>query len=304
MLGRFVQPDTIVPEPGNPQDLNRYTYAGNNPLIYTDPSGHCPWCITIGAGALIGGGISYGTQVAANISQNGLNVQAFTDENWASVGAGAVAGAVGGAPLGVGTGAMWTGGGGTGGSGDGGGGAAREWAGGVGAVLSGAAITAGLGDPTDIARHAVIGGGLAGAGRVASNLLLSSKTALASHYGDQLPLRVRAAFSGWQAESAEFSGGAKLYRVHNAIQTGQEPYGHWWLLESPSSEIQFRIDYAVSPEWNVAQQMSILRIPEGSSLSGWEGRAAYQGGLYVGGGRQVYLPEIPRHWITTGPVPW
>ncbi|RMD62917.1 hypothetical protein D6833_06265, partial [Candidatus Parcubacteria bacterium] len=24
-LGRFIQPDTIVPEPGNPQDLNRYT---------------------------------------------------------------------------------------------------------------------------------------------------------------------------------------------------------------------------------------------------------------------------------------
>ena len=31
-LGRFVQADTIVPEPGNPQALNRYAYMLNNPL--------------------------------------------------------------------------------------------------------------------------------------------------------------------------------------------------------------------------------------------------------------------------------
>ncbi len=38
-LARFTQPDTIVPDPGDPQSLNRYSYAGNNPLRYTDPSG-------------------------------------------------------------------------------------------------------------------------------------------------------------------------------------------------------------------------------------------------------------------------
>ena len=27
--GRFTQADTIVPEPGNPQALNRYSYVGN-----------------------------------------------------------------------------------------------------------------------------------------------------------------------------------------------------------------------------------------------------------------------------------
>ena len=30
----------MVPEPFNPQSLNRYSYCLNNPLIYTDPSGH------------------------------------------------------------------------------------------------------------------------------------------------------------------------------------------------------------------------------------------------------------------------
>ena len=41
VLGRFIQPDTIVPDPGDPQALNRYSYVGNNPVRYTDPSGHC-----------------------------------------------------------------------------------------------------------------------------------------------------------------------------------------------------------------------------------------------------------------------
>jgi RHS repeat-associated protein len=39
-LGRFISPDTIVPQPGNPQDLNRFSYTRNNPLKYVDPSGH------------------------------------------------------------------------------------------------------------------------------------------------------------------------------------------------------------------------------------------------------------------------
>ncbi len=39
-LGRFIQPDTIVPQPGNPQALNRYSYVLNNPLRYTDPTGY------------------------------------------------------------------------------------------------------------------------------------------------------------------------------------------------------------------------------------------------------------------------
>jgi RHS repeat-associated protein len=39
-IGRFISADTIVPNPANPQTLNRYAYCLNNPLKYTDPSGH------------------------------------------------------------------------------------------------------------------------------------------------------------------------------------------------------------------------------------------------------------------------
>ena len=31
----------MVPDFGNPQALNRYAYALNNPVVYNDPSGHC-----------------------------------------------------------------------------------------------------------------------------------------------------------------------------------------------------------------------------------------------------------------------
>jgi RHS repeat-associated protein len=40
VLGRFISPDGIVQAPDNPQTLNRYSYAVNNPLVYTDPSGN------------------------------------------------------------------------------------------------------------------------------------------------------------------------------------------------------------------------------------------------------------------------
>ncbi|HDD23913.1 MAG TPA: hypothetical protein ENF52_00550, partial [Chloroflexi bacterium] len=38
-LGRFIQPDALVQKLDDPQALNRYSYARNNPLLLTDPSG-------------------------------------------------------------------------------------------------------------------------------------------------------------------------------------------------------------------------------------------------------------------------
>ncbi|PID86971.1 MAG: hypothetical protein CSB13_01705 [Chloroflexi bacterium] len=40
-LNRFLSADTIVPDPTNPQQYNRYSYTLNNPINLIDPSGHC-----------------------------------------------------------------------------------------------------------------------------------------------------------------------------------------------------------------------------------------------------------------------
>jgi RHS repeat-associated protein len=83
-IGRFIQPDAVVPDPASSQALNRYAYVTNNPLRYTDPTGRFPFLpILLGAafgafashvqggnpwvGALIGGisgGVGAGVSAA------------------------------------------------------------------------------------------------------------------------------------------------------------------------------------------------------------------------------------------------
>ena len=43
VLGRFIQPDTMIANAFNPQAYDRYGYALDNPLLYVDPTGHAPW---------------------------------------------------------------------------------------------------------------------------------------------------------------------------------------------------------------------------------------------------------------------
>ena len=41
-LNHFIQPDSLIPDPSNPQAWNRFSYVGDNPVGYSDPSGHKP----------------------------------------------------------------------------------------------------------------------------------------------------------------------------------------------------------------------------------------------------------------------
>ena len=58
VVGRFISPNTFVQNPGDPQSLNRYAYCRNNPLLYTDPTGHffgLDFLFAMAAGSLFGG---------------------------------------------------------------------------------------------------------------------------------------------------------------------------------------------------------------------------------------------------------
>ena len=50
VVGRFLSADTVVPEPGRPQSLNRFAYTYNNPLKFIDPTGHDVGCAGQDAG--------------------------------------------------------------------------------------------------------------------------------------------------------------------------------------------------------------------------------------------------------------
>ena len=39
-LGRFIQADTMIPDPGSSTAYDRYAYVQNNPINFSDPSGH------------------------------------------------------------------------------------------------------------------------------------------------------------------------------------------------------------------------------------------------------------------------
>ena len=54
VIGRFLSPDIVMQTSGSLQGLNKYSYANNNPLVFTDPDGNFPWLI-VGIGTAIGG---------------------------------------------------------------------------------------------------------------------------------------------------------------------------------------------------------------------------------------------------------
>ena len=101
-IGRFITADTIVQSPYDPQSLNRYSYCHNNPINYTDPTGHSWkkfWGSIVGAVAgivgtiLTGGNMMVGFQIFNffNSLQGAVN-----SGNWGGFAGGLAGGILGG----------------------------------------------------------------------------------------------------------------------------------------------------------------------------------------------------------------
>ncbi len=95
-LGRFQQPDTVIPGTENPQAWNRYSYTYNNPIRYNDSDGHCPICATAVIGAAIGAAVG---AVAYTMNNQGESFDA--GEFWTTVAVGALAGGLIGSGIGI-----------------------------------------------------------------------------------------------------------------------------------------------------------------------------------------------------------
>jgi|WetSurMetagenome_2_1015567.scaffolds.fasta_scaffold134917_2 hypothetical protein len=66
---RFIQPDPIVQQVYNPQNLNRYAYVVDNPYKYVDPNGK--WAVSVGGEGSYGLGLGAGGGVGIAFGYSG-----------------------------------------------------------------------------------------------------------------------------------------------------------------------------------------------------------------------------------------
>jgi RHS repeat-associated protein len=281
-LGRFTQEDSAR------DGLNWYTYCGNDPIGYVDPSGH--W-INIAGGGLIGGTIGFGINVFSQLAGNGWNFNAINMRSaWSAFGAGAITGAMAGATLG----------------------ASLLGSAALAAVTSGALIS-GMG----YASYNVFNGSRGTLGGLGGSMAFGGLTSGAMyglsnigtrpiipdvHYNplNQGPLPVENANS---FRSSTYIGSVSqhskvLYRSYGGVA---DELGSYWTDVKPLGPTQAMLDGAILPKWgNPATNISAIRMPPG--VPHYHGIAGPQGNM-VGGGNQVYFHnyQVPKSWLIKNP---
>jgi RHS repeat-associated protein len=92
LTGRMMAPDNFV-QSSLSQNLNRYSYCLNNPLVYTDPSGELAWFVPVIVGAVAG---SYIGGAVTSDNWNPISKQYWQD-GWEGAIVGGLLGATAGA---------------------------------------------------------------------------------------------------------------------------------------------------------------------------------------------------------------
>jgi hypothetical protein len=269
-----VQPDTVVPEPGNPQDFNRYTYVRNNPLRYTDPTGHYilledDFGVRVtqrGVIQVVHGGSHFANRVEVALANAILSGET---RHLAAIPADAPAWAVQRSLARV---------------------AAELGYGGSGVVIGDLLL-----DPLLVA----------GVGIAVGKGVENAVGAVSASWLDLVPPRYRAsvaqAFEG-TPEVVTLSEDLIVYRHWGgkAPETGSP-----WFSPKPYARPGNARRYLALPNRNTAENVSAFRIPAGTTII--RGKVASQvqdirfGPYAVGGGIQIYVPN-PEDAILIGPV--
>jgi len=153
------------------------------------------------------------------------------------------------------------------------------------AVLLGAGIS--LLEPTPIGEAAMAS---AVAGFLGRRALTS--TVYSPVNPGPLSAGIASTFRGASYREVTYDQVTTLYRVYGG-KSGQ--LGSFWTATAPTGALRSRIDLALNPQWgNTANQVVRIDVPAGVKM--YEGYAASQGGL-VGGGTQVFMPQVNPLWI-------
>ncbi|HRN55944.1 MAG TPA: RHS repeat-associated core domain-containing protein, partial [Agriterribacter sp.] len=95
LVGRMISPDNFVEDPLYSDRFNRFAYANNNPLIYSDPDGNHPVIVGLIIGAIIG---AYTGGVIANSGEYNLFKWDYrSGQTWGYMLGGAIVGGISGA---------------------------------------------------------------------------------------------------------------------------------------------------------------------------------------------------------------
>jgi len=268
-----------VPEPGNPQALNRYSYVLNNPLRYNDPSGHC-W----GAFSFVRQLPGYST-TCNNLDMAVTILKSDQASLSQKAAAGAYVAAESGAHLMLAAGAAML---------------AGE---GAAALLSGTSA-AGAGATAEAAATAACADGdctneVQEVTQAISwvNQSVPQGARLIARWGPATgegPLgeEIASTFRGGSYSELILTEDTTFYRVYGG--SAQE-ISSWWSRLQPRGALQSQIDLALLPEWgNTAEEVATILVPKGTII--YEGFAAPQAGL-IGGGSQVFIPIVNPAWL-------
>lgn len=109
-------------------------------------------------------------------------------------------------------------------------------------------------------------------------------------------------FRGGSYSATTLSEPLTLYRGYGGLASD---VGGWWTRLAPNGMLQLQLDSALVPSWgNTLTGVSRIRVPAGTTI--YEGFAAPQGmlrgqkfggGSLLGGGSQVFIPNVSRSWL-------